>query len=172
MNPILKKYIAVFLVCTISYGILMFLSDALFFETESLIKYVISAAFFGLLMSAILVTYQRYRIRKDGADNSSAENLKVNQSTTVKSQLSLNEIYAKIKSDPNFGNMKIDSEGSMIEIKTGTTWRSWGEIISIRGGHENEYVVSSNSKVKTTLIDYGKNLNNVNSIASIIESPI
>ena len=59
-------------------------------------------------------------------------------------------------------------------LKTGMTMKSWGEEIKIilKSNKENnfEYQLSSSPKLKTTIVDYGKNLENINKIESVIKN--
>jgi hypothetical protein len=52
--------------------------------------------------------------------------------------------------------------------------KSWGEEIKIilKSNKENnfEYQLSSSPKLKTTIVDYGKNLENINKIESVIKN--
>lgn len=57
-------------------------------------------------------------------------------------------------------------------LTTGVSWKSWGEEIKIllKDYKETvfEYQILSSPKLKITLIDYGKNLENINRIESIM----
>ena len=61
-----------------------------------------------------------------------------------------------------------------ILLKTGITLQSWGEEIKIilKSNQENsyEYIISSSPKLKTALVDYGKNLENINRIENVIKN--
>jgi hypothetical protein len=52
--------------------------------------------------------------------------------------------------------------------------KSWGEEIKIilksKTKSEFEYMISSSPKLKTTLVDYGKNLENINRIENAIKN--
>ena len=54
------------------------------------------------------------------------------------------------------------------------TWLSWGEEISIilqtKGESDFNYKISSRPKLKMTLVDFGKNLENVNRLENVIKS--
>ncbi len=52
------------------------------------------------------------------------------------------------------------------------SWKSWGEIIAFDIHKTNDVIqveISSRSVVHTTLVDYGKNLENVEKIVSFLK---
>ncbi len=59
-----------------------------------------------------------------------------------------------------------------IDLKAGMTWKTWGEVISfdLRRMDENRtrVEVSSGPALRTTLVDYGKNLENVERIMGFL----
>ncbi len=65
-----------------------------------------------------------------------------------------------------------DRPSGRIEAKAGMTWKSWGEVISfdLRRIDENRTRVELSSKpvLRTTLVDGGKNLENVEKIAGTL----
>lgn len=64
-----------------------------------------------------------------------------------------------------------DDAAHVMEVKTGISLRSWGEKLRIElapEGSGTRVSVSSASRLKTTLIDYGKNNENVNAILGLV----
>ncbi|MBS1777592.1 MAG: hypothetical protein JSS64_15100 [Bacteroidetes bacterium] len=172
MKPIIKLYLKAFVLIAISsFGvmILLSLSD---FSKKIILKDIITSLFFGLFMSLILVSYHLYRIKKNGIKIITDDNIGVNQTLTIETKLCLNEVIQKIKIDPNFGKMKMKVVENGIILETRTTMKSWGEAIKIimNSNKENlfKYQVSSSPKLKTTIVDYGKNLENINKIENLI----
>jgi hypothetical protein len=90
----------------------------------------------------------------------------------VKSQVTKVEIIGRIKSDPHFGKMKLLEVGDGISLTSKMSFKSWGESITIIPVEKNdgilEFSVTSKPKLSTTLFDYGKNLEIVNRLASLI----
>lgn len=76
---------------------------------------------------------------------------------------------AAIASIPNV-NIEKDSSEFRVVAKKGMTWRSWGDLITcdIRSAGPNEQTIEIASRplLRTTLVDYGSNLENVNAIVS------
>ena len=77
-----------------------------------------------------------------------------------------------IRSVPNACVPHDMSEESRIAAKTGTTWRSWGDSItcdiSANKTHEQTVVVRSRPRLRTTVVDYGSNLDNVERVVSYL----
>lgn len=66
-----------------------------------------------------------------------------------------------------------DGQAFRIMAETGTTWKSFGETITIvvreDGPVKAQAIIKSEPKVKTTLVDYGKNRENVDKITAYLE---
>jgi len=174
MKPITKLYLKAFLLTGIPYGLIMlgfYLADS---EGFRLWKYFFMTFFFGITMSLILVSFHRYRLKKNGIQEITNDNVGVNQSRNLKTGLNKTDLINKLKTDPIIGKMKMTEIENGILLKSGMTWKSWGEEIKIILKSENitdfEYQISSNPKLKTTLVDYGKNLENINRIESAIKN--
>ena len=64
---------------------------------------------------------------------------------------------------------RIMSKGAdYINFKTRFTWKSWGEYISITILKDNIVEISSKPIIKSTVLDYGKNMDNIRMIKSIL----
>ena len=121
--------------------------------------------FFGISMSLILVSFHIYRLKKNGIQRINNENVGVNQSRSLITELNTTDIIDKLKINPIIRKMKMTEIKNGVLLKSGMTWKSWGEEIKIILKSENEtdfeYQISSRPKLKTTLVDYGKNLENL-----------
>ena len=174
MKPITKLYLKVFLLSGPPYGLLMLGFDLVDGNEIKLWKLLFMAFFFGISMSLILVSFHRYRLKKNGIQEITHENLEVSQPKKIKSVLNKEELIKKLKMDRIIGKMKITEIENGILLKTGMTWKSWGEEINITIKSDNvsnfEYKVSSRSKLKITLLDYSKNIENVNRIENLIKN--
>jgi len=130
--------------------------------------------FFGITMSLTLVSFHRYRLKKNGVQEITNDNVGVNQSRNLKTGLNKTDLINKLKTDPLIGKMTMKEIENGILLKSRMTWKSWGEEIKIILKTENEtdfeYQISSSPKLKTTLVDYGKNLENINRIESAIKN--
>jgi maltodextrin utilization protein YvdJ len=174
MKPLTKLYLKIFLFTGIPYGLIMMGIDLMDGNGFNLWKFLFLAFFFGITMSLILVSFHKYSLKKNGIQELMDENLGVIQTKVIKTKLSKTELINKLKSDPIVGKMKMRESENGIVLKTGISWKSWGEEIVIdlksKNGSDFEYQVSSSPKQKTTLLDFGKNLKNLNRIESVIKN--
>ncbi len=174
MNPISKLYVKTFLYTGIPYGLLMTIFDFVDGNEFSIWKFLFSTLFFGITMSLILVSYHKNRLKKNGIQEINVDNIGVNQSRFFETRFNKVELIQKLKADPIIGKMKIKEIENGIFLTTGITWKSWGEEIKIilKSEKDNnfQYLISSNPKLKITLIDYGKNLENINLIENVIKT--
>jgi len=174
MKPITKLYLKTFLYTGIPFGLIMLGFDLVDGDGFRLCKFIYMTIFFGATMSLILVSFHKYRLNKNGVQEITNDNVGVNQTRNLKSNYNKRELIEKIKGDPIMGKMKMTEIENGILLKTGMTLQSWGEEIKIilKSNQENnfEYIVSSSPKLKTTLVDYGKNLENINRIENVIKN--
>jgi hypothetical protein len=174
MKPITKLYLKTFLLTGITYGVIMLGFDLADGNGFRLWKFLFMTIFFGATMSLILVSFHKYRLKKNGVQEITNDNVGVNQTRNLKSKLNKIDIIEKLKTDPIMGKMKMTEIENGISLKTGMTMKSWGEEIKIilksKTENEFEYMVSSSPKLKTTLVDYGKNLENINRIENVIKN--
>ncbi|MEP2057943.1 MAG: hypothetical protein ABJJ05_09065 [Maribacter litoralis] len=174
MKPITKLYLKTFLFTGIPYGLIMLGFDLADGDGFRLWKFLFMTVFFGATMSLILVSFHKYRLKKNGVQEITNNNVGVNQTRNLKSKLNKKDLIKKLKTDPIIGKMKMTETENGITLKTGMTLQSWGEEIKIilKSNQENnfEYLISSRPKLKTTLVDYGKNLENINRIENVIKN--
>jgi hypothetical protein len=174
MKPITKLYFKTFLLTGIPFGLIMLGIDLAHGDRIILWKYLFMTFFFGITMSLILVSFHRYRLKKNGIQEITNDIVGVNQSRILKTCLNKTDLINKLKNDPIIGKMKMTEIKNGILLKSGVTWKSWGEEIKIILKTDNEtefeYQISSNPKLKTTIVDFGKNLENINRIENVIKT--
>lgn len=172
IKPITKLYLKIFISTGLSFGIITLIID-LYNGTEiELWKYIFLTFFFGLLMSLASVYLHKNKLKKSGINEINEAHLKVTQSRDIQTDLNKSELTRKLKEDPSIRKMKIKEIENGIVIRTGMTLWSFGEIIKIELKSTKdsvfEYNVSSRPKLKITLIDYGKNIQNIDLIRKVI----
>ncbi|WP_396171690.1 hypothetical protein [Flavobacterium sp.] len=174
MKAITKLYIKTFLLTAIPYFSLMTLFGFDEISKTIILKNITASLFFGIFMSLILVSFHWYKLKKDGVKNITDENIGVNQTKKIETKLNKEQLIQKLKLDPTIRKMKMTEIENGVLLKTGMTMKSWGEEIKIilKSNKENnfEYQLSSSPKLKTTIVDYGKNLENINKIESVIKN--
>ena len=168
MKPLFKFYLKAFLLKGIPFGLIMTAFDYLDGEGFNLWKLLFHALFFGIA----LVTVHKNKLKKHGVQEFTNNNLGVRQTKAIKTKLGRNELISKLKADPTVADLKMVETENGVSLKTGITMKSFGEDIKIELISESEsdfeYQISSSPKIKTTIIDYGKNLENINRIERMI----
>jgi len=172
MKPLTRLYIRAFLWTGLPFATAMAILNVYWGDAFDLRKFLFSFVFFGGLMSLILVGLHRYQLKRKGVDNLDDGALSVAQKTQIQTTLSREEIIDRLKRDPRIGKMVLKADGDMIELDSGATWRSWGERILLKihqhDGNTLLVEIQSKPKVFTTVVDYGKNKDNVDLITELI----
>ena len=149
----------------IPFALLMTLMDVFLGEEFSVFKFIFHTVFFGGTMAMFAMYMQKGRLKKMGVTDFTTENLAVNQSRVIQSNISIKELIDRLKSDEFFGKMKLKENRNVIQLRSKASWRSWGEKIRIIIISEEsgliKYDVFSEPVIGITLVDYGKNLENV-----------
>jgi hypothetical protein len=165
MIPALRLYIKVFLITGIPFASIMTLFDLIDGIGFRTWPFLYHALFFGGLMSLFLVSIHLLSLRKFGIRNMTSALLGVNHKTSLRTQLSKQAVMEKLRQDPFFRKMNLIESDDKISLSTDMGWKSWGEKIAIHfrplEDGINELEISSKPKLKTTMIDLGKNLQNV-----------
>lgn len=174
MKPIIKLYVKAFLLTGIPFGLILASSDLADGNEFGLVKFLFNTFFFGITLSLIFVSFHRYSLKKYGIQEITNDNLGVNQSGRLNTELNLTELIRTLKTDPVFGKMKMTEIENGVLLKSGVSWKSWGEEIKIllKTDQENnfEYHISSIPILKLTILDYGKNLGNIKRMENLIKN--
>ncbi len=173
MSTSLKLYVKMFFLFGIPYGLLMALFDYVLGIGFSWQYFVLMTVIFGGIMSLMLVTYHVSRLKRTlGEDGISDNNVGVNHTRKYTSKLSFADVVNEIKSHPKFAKSNFKYLDNGISFTTTATMQSWGEVINIIPDGEQEgeywYKISSRPYIPTTLLDYGKNLQNVKMLGELI----
>jgi len=172
MKPITKLYLKVFLLTGVPYGLMMILWDVSEGRGFQIWKFLYLTFFFGITMSWFMVSLLRSRLHKIGIQEIADQHLQVYQAKAIRSRYGVDELAERLKGDPELGKMKTTRVNDGILMISPLSWRSWGEkiriILSANYGDEFEYQVSSQPRLGTTVIDFGKGLENVNKIEHLI----
>jgi len=169
----MKQKLYLFLSMSIPFGLIMGLTT----QNDKMPFYEValwSGISFGLLMTIILSLIQMYYLNKTG--NAGAKVTLVNERV-----VELNGSKREVMDHCRHALDAIEScsllernEGEgLIRAKAGRSLYSWGEDIVIRVQEMEEdrhkVMIRSAPAVKTTLIDYGKNLDNVKRIVQFLQ---
>lgn len=166
----MKLYLKLFLAMAIPYTLVMML----FTLNPGLA--LVSGILYGGAMSLLFGTIQHLSFRGKKAD---AEH-SVRQSRTLEIDHNIDdtfnlclEAYTVLK---RAVIKKVDRQAATIEVRTGANLRTYGELITIKiaplDAHTSTVTISSRPRVKSTMIDYGRNLRNVNLLALYLREQI
>ncbi|MBL7472555.1 hypothetical protein [Robertkochia sediminum] len=173
MTPITKLFLRTFFITGITFTGIMTAFELTSGEDLQPWKMAIRGIGFGLPMAIIAAySYKRSLKDKDGTTFSDSD-LEVIQVKRFTSQMAPDALMEKIRKDTRFGKMKITETDKGIWLRSGITWKSWGENIRIdmvsEGEGRFEYEVRSKPKVVTTIVDYGKNAENLKRIETLLQ---
>lgn len=174
MKAITIQFLKSFAVLGISYALIMFLMEPLIGNEFDLYKIIKTSIFFGLAMSIVFIALQVYRLNQMGVTELSKENISVVQKRIFLSNLTKAKVVERINIDPVCSKMKIRKTDTGLKLSTRMSMKSWGEniYVDITPDEDNKIKISviSKPKIKTTIVDLGKNLENVNLLSKILVS--
>lgn len=167
----MSYFFRVFLITGLAYGLLVGGADALLGVPLPLYRYVVGGVIFGLLMGAWFTWYvgrHRRRLEARGID---AKDLRPRQTREFTMAMppaqALDACRRAVESLPKVRVRQVDAEAGTLVARTGMTMRSFGERVTIQispAGEGSLVRLSSEPRVMFTLIDYGKGVENVESI--------
>lgn len=172
MKPIVLLFLKMFVFMGIFFGLLTGLIDYIFDGTYDLQKIVFRMVFFGGFMSLGFGLSQIYGLKKIGVKEFTADNLSVRQTRVVLSNLGIQDLFSKLKADPETQKLETAENGNLIIFKTSLSMWSWGEKVTIHARKVSdtttEYVIESRPKMRTHMVDSGRNLRNVMRIEELM----
>lgn len=169
MNRLLK----VFFFTTITFGTFMTAFTYVIGNGDISIG-AIAGLSFGVAMTITLGIIDKLANKSSGA----ARNAGVKQHETIVIPLPIEQAFELcLQSALSINGTVIkeqDSKHRTIQAKTRKSWKSYGEKISFSlesiNDHSTKATIQSKPSVSTTLIDYGKNYENVKKIINFIET--
>ena len=165
----MNLYIKLFLTTGVPFGLVIGLFSALSNGVAvGLSSGLAQGFFFGITMSIVLGTMHKLKTKAQSRRTSGTG---PNQNVEITLEGSKERCFQKCLSSLIELQVKIinkDSEGGVIEGQTNWTWKSFGEKIHLtvteNGKGKVKVMVSSIPKWKPTVVDYGKGIENVDSI--------
>jgi len=156
----------------VPYALFMTLFDLFEGLDLSVWKFLFLFVFFGGTMSLTLGSMHISRLRKKGMTTIRAKDLNVVQRFNLHTILSINHIHDILLSDAQFGNMKMSILPDELQLRSKTSWFSWGEKIKIEllqnSDNQFEYAIQSRPIIWGTLVDGGKNFENVRRLEELL----
>jgi hypothetical protein len=150
----------------------------LFWFEDGLTEELSSRAITGFVTFALLglfLTFTHSQIVKRKAGGLSEEGFGVHQQTNLTLHLPYDRAFDLCCESVEIlsGRIKTaDRSNGKIEATTGWTWRSFGCVVSYEiksiGERLTEIEVTSRPQIRTTLVDYGENLENVERVCKFL----
>ena len=157
----MNKYILLFLICTIPYGLI---STYIF---NDLLIGISSGLFFGIVMTVILGGLH-YFVGKNAAVNQ-AEKLLIPHPY----EQAFNLVRTSIEDSIQGKLIASNTNTGVITAKTRMSWLSWGEKITISLEKDTDSTtnvwIQSKPFIRTTIVDYGKNKDNINKLVESLQ---
>ncbi|MEN8263788.1 MAG: hypothetical protein ABFR82_10020 [Nitrospirota bacterium] len=165
----IKLYLKLFIISGFPFalitGIIFSYKDGVL---NNVIFGTISGLLFGLTASSLLM-FLHISLSRKAVPEKKDYDLAVHQKDHVKVPLPLNETFILcLESLHTINKCKIEAQTlfqGKITARAGLNWKTWGDIISLKLkkiNNDTTYVyISSRPYARTTLLDFGKNLQNV-----------
>ncbi len=174
----MRLYLKVFAACAVPFGIVMTVTSVFRFglSMEAIGRGIAGGVGYGALMSATLVTLHKRVVKPRPGMPEDAS--KVKHTRKIQLAHSYEEAFGlAVSSLQSLGKHKIqqsEKSSGKIQAKIGLNPKSAGEVISFNvrriSDGQTEIEVTSRPWLPTTLVDYGKNLENVEKIVNFLSS--
>ena len=174
----MKRNIKIFLASGIPFSIFIgILNSYIYGIPAGVISGLIAGAVFGFLMFFILGFLHGRAVKKIG-DGKFGDETGVDHTRSIELNLPYDCVFDLcIRSLGLITNCKVleeDRANGIIIAKAGINWKTWSDKVSFYingiGNNRTNVNVSSRPTARTTIVDFGKNLDNVESIVSFINT--
>jgi hypothetical protein len=135
---------------------------------------VVAGLFFGLSMAVVLSAMHRWGMKKRGFDpGSSDSSVDVRERITLPlaSDQALALCRSAVEQVPKARGVRVNAESATLAARVGMSWASFGEHIECRvqpGDGGSTLEIRSRPALRTTIVDYGKNRENVERIRAVL----
>lgn len=173
----MHRNLKIFLAGGIPFGIFTgVLFSSLYGISTGLPAGLVSGLLFGFIMFIILGFLHSRAVEKI-AGNRSEESMAVRQARNIELQLPYDRAFDLcIRSLDVISRCRVreeDRSQGRIMATASINWKTWGDTISFNiaaiNNEKTAVKISSRPTSRTTLVDYGKNLENVKAIVSFLE---
>jgi len=175
----MNRNLKIFLANGLAFGIFMgILFSCLYGLNTGLPAGLMSGLVFGFIMYVILgFLHSRAVSRISGV--SSPESMSSFQIRNIKLRVPFDKAFdlcvASIGLIRNCRVREQDRSRGSIVARSSVNWKTWGDTISFEiagsGSEETDVRVSSRPTARSTIVDYGKNLENVEKIVAFLQKP-
>jgi len=168
MRKINRFYLKLFLIYGLTFGLLMTLWDYLDEGKVDIIKLIFMTVFFGGFMSwTTIKNLKKTKIKANGKTELTEEDFKATQVKYIPKILTLDSAFERLNKYDKSNSWRLKINNSRIEGKTKASWISWGEKIVISFLNDKIEIISK-PRLKTQMIDTGKNSQNIELISHIL----
>ena len=173
----MRFYFRLFYRSGVPFGFVMGVTEGFFHGFQrGLIFGIATGAFFGLGMVLYLGILHKRSVERQGFEITE-DTLSVRQNRILFLLQPYDEVFEGcIRALETIEKSEVktaDPSTGKIEATTGWGWKSWGEKITIEIASSEAdltgVVILSRPKMQTTLTDYGKNLENVETISNFLQ---
>jgi hypothetical protein len=174
----MKRNITIFLLSGIPFGLFIGIWYSHLYGYETGMKGgILAGVFLGLLTYIILGLLHIQAVKKI-SNREFSSHLRIHHTRDIDLQLPYDKAYDLcIKSLGHIKKCSIQNENpseGRIVMKTGLNWKTWGDTITFDvkriNNNQTRVTVSSRPTARTTIVDYGKNLENVEKIVSFLKN--
>ena len=171
MQRVVRKSVLATLVVGVPYVAFFLMS----WQEFGVYDFVWKVALFGLIMTALFLMENRLLKKKgiDPAQDTNTSLVGVKQQKSVRCTVPPHELLTLLSQHPDTARLKARQNKDVIYMNSSMSWFSWGERISLRLTEvftdAYEYRVTSNAALPLTLVDYGRNLENVLLIERVLQ---
>ena len=162
----MKKFLKLFFVTGLLFGFLQLL-----FHRTVLVA-AIQGLYFGLIMASVMCFLEKRALKKMGKTEASVGVKQEMRFTIRLSKLETLEKVKRVFAELNAKIINYNSPENIIEGRTTWSWKSFGEILTVRFvdmGNQTGVYVESRPSLGTIMVDYGKNLENVEKFRQLME---
>ena len=165
----LKKYLVTFSKAAIYFGFCMFIVKVVqnYFQENETFLGVDGSIFAGFLFGLFIVSMEFISDRMLKARGINYSDSNVNQKRKLKINKNISDIVSSYKRALSSLNKPkvLEEDMDMVLAKTGISWKSFGEVVSISATPINDestiIEIASRPSLRSTVMDYGKNIENV-----------
>lgn len=172
----MRFYFRLFRYSGVPFGFMMGVTEGFFHGFQrGLISGIVAGAIFGLGMALYLGILHKRSVERQGFEITE-DTLSVHQNRILFLSQPYDEVFEDcIRALETIEKSEVktaDPSTGRIEATIGWGWKSWGEKITIEiSGSESKLtgvVILSRPKMQITMTDYGKNLENVETISNFL----
>lgn len=135
---------------------------------------MVAGLLFGLMMAITLTAVHWWSMRRRGFDpdaKGSRVDVRASVALALPPEEALARCRAALEANRHFRDVRVDPASGTVNARSRMSWASFGEVIECRvqpGDGGSTLEIRSRSAVRSTIVDYGKNRENVERIRAFL----